>query len=319
MAKTIAFSLWAILCLAATVVCAQSSDSAGGKGIDFPGKLLRKMQARTTDLNQRLTKQTAYCLQRMQRQEEKMRKKLSRVDSIAAKQLFSGSAEQYAAMAQKIKTDSGSANNSLNGVYRPYLDSLQGIMKYLGTPASIQALQAKMADADQAQAFIQQRKQQIRDYISQHTSLQNVLGKEYSALNQEAYYYSQQLREYREMWDNPGQLEQKALALLNKLPAFQTFMTNNSQLAGLFHLPANYGSTEALAGLQTRDQVASQIQSQVAAGGPGGQAALQSIQRAVLPSRKCAASGACKHSRRHPAGTLPGVPNAPVESDRDVR
>ncbi|WP_431213461.1 hypothetical protein ACQ86N_00555 [Puia sp. P3] len=58
------------------------------------------------------------------------------------------------------------------------------------------------------------------------------------------------------MWNNPDQLQQKALGILNKLPAFQQFMKNNSQLAGLFHLPGNYGSssTAGLAGLQTKDQ-----------------------------------------------------------------
>lgn len=275
MAKIIAFSLWALLCLACMVTCAQSTDPAGSNPVDFPGKLLRKMQERTTGLDQGLTAQTTRYLQRMQQQEEKMRKKLSRVDSNAAKQLFTGSAEQYTALANKMLTDTGAPGSGLNGTYKPYLDSLQGMMKYLGAPGPVQQLQAKMADADQAQAFIQQRKQQIKAYLSQRADLQNLLGGRYAALNKEAYYYSQQLREYREMWDHPDQVEQKALAMLNKLPAFQTFMKNNSQLAGLFHLPGNYDSPTALAGLQTRDQVASQIQSQVAAGGPGGAGALQ--------------------------------------------
>jgi hypothetical protein len=133
-----------------------------------------------------------------------------------------------------------------------------------------------MADVDQAKAFVQQRKQQISQYIGQHANLQGLLGAPYAGMNQDVYYYSQQLRQYKEMWNNPDQLEKKALAVLNKLPAFQAFMKNNSQLAGLFHLPGNYGSPESLAGLQTKDVVAQQIQNQVAAGGPGGAAALQS-------------------------------------------
>jgi hypothetical protein len=53
-------------------------------------------------------------------------------------------------------------------------------------------------------------------------------------------------------------------------------MKNNSQLAGLFNLPGNYGSPQGLAGLQTRDQIGQLIQNQVASGGAGGAAALQS-------------------------------------------
>lgn len=275
MFKSLAPWLAALLCLASMVTHAQSPDPADSKVFDFPGKLLRKMQARTTELDQRLTKQTERYLKKMQRQEERMQKKLYKVDSNAAKQLFEGSAAKYAAIAQKMKADTGLPGTSLNGAYRPYLDSLQGMMKYLGAPGAVQALQAKMGDADQAQTFIQQRKLQIKAYLTQRTDLQNLLGNEYAALNRQTYYYSQQLREYREMWDHPDQLEEKALTLLNKLPAFQTFMKNNSQLTSLFHLPGNYGSPAALEGLQTKDQVASQIQSQLAAGGPDGANALQ--------------------------------------------
>ncbi|MHA4811649.1 hypothetical protein ACX0G9_26370, partial [Flavitalea flava] len=67
----------------------------------------------------------------------------------------------------------------------------------------------------------------------------------------------------------------KALSLLNQLPAFQNFMKSNGALAGLFGLPGNYADPQALVGLQTRTQISQLIQSQVAAGGAGGAAALQ--------------------------------------------
>lgn len=123
---------------------------------------------------------------------------------------------------------------------------------------------------------MQQRKQLISQYISQHASVQGLLSKSFAGYNQDVYYYSQQLREYKETWNIPDKLEQKALQLLNKLPAFQDFMKNNSQLAGLFRIRGDYNSSQALAGLQTRDQVSQLIQNQVAAGGPGASAALQS-------------------------------------------
>ena len=266
----------ALLCLVQTISHAQSAHPAADKAQSFPSRLLGKLQSTTANLNQQLTEQTTKYLQKMQRREDRLRKKLSGVDSNAARQLFGNSQQQYAALMQKIRTDTGSRNQTLSGTYMPYLDSLQGTMKFLGVPGQVQALQAKMGDANQVQSFVQQRKQQISQYITQHTDLQGLLGKQYAGLNKDAYYYSQQLRQYKEMWNNPDQLEQKALTILNKLPAFQTFMKNNSQLAGLFHLPGNYDSPEALAGLQTKDQVAQQIQSQVAAGGAGGAAALQS-------------------------------------------
>jgi hypothetical protein len=115
---------------------------------------------------------------------------------------------------------------------------------------------------------MQQRKQQISQYIAQHTNLQNLAAKPLAGMNQQVYYYSQQLREYKEMWNNPDQLTKRLLAQVNRLPTFQNFMKQNSMLAGLFQVPGNYGNAKALDGLQTKSQVARQIQTQVSGHAP---------------------------------------------------
>ena len=279
--------------------------STTDKIIHFPATFFSRIQGKTADLDKHLTEQTEKYLAKMAKREERLKKKLYKIDSTAAKNLFANSSHQYAALAQKLRQDTGSHSQSLSGEYQPYTDSLQGSLNFLqknpqllessasANPAGntvspvvqaqlqssvsqLQALQAKMQDADQIKAYIQQRKQQIGDYITQHASLAGILGKQYQGYNQDAYYYSQQVQEYKEMLNNPDQMERKALSLLNQLPAFQNFMKNNSQLAGLFNLPDNYDSPQGLVGLQTRDQVNNLIQSQVAAGGSGGAAALQS-------------------------------------------
>ena len=178
----------ALLCLIRSVSYAQEGaranvDSVADKTIGFPSRLLGKLQARTDKLNTQLTQQTTSWLQKMQRREEKMRRKLAAVDSAGAKQLFDGSQQQYAALAKKIQSDTGTAAIGLKGTYLPYADSLQGAMKFLGAGGQMQALQAKIADAGDAQVFVQQRKQQISQYISQHTDLQNLLGKQYTGFN----------------------------------------------------------------------------------------------------------------------------------------
>jgi hypothetical protein len=231
----------------------------------------------------------------MARQEARMQKKLAGVDPAAAKSLFDASAGQYAALAQQMARDTGLHGRSFSGVYPPYLDSLQGSVAFLhqnpqglsgattrqltqvqGANSELQALQAKLVDADQVKAYIQQRKQQLAQYVSQHTNLQSMLGKPYAGMNRQVYYYSQQLREYKEMWNDPDKLTRQALALANRLPAFQAFMKDHSMLGSLFRVPGNYGSSQALSGLQTKDQVAQQIQGQVSAGGPAGASVLQS-------------------------------------------
>ncbi|MDO6433188.1 hypothetical protein Q4E93_21440 [Flavitalea sp. BT771] len=262
--------------------CHAQDDPDGKDGLlHFPSRLFNRIQSKTAKLEDQLTHQTEKYLRRMQRREQRLYKKLYKADSGAAKSLFNGSAEQYAALGQKLASDTGASGLHLSGEYQAYTDSLQGMLKFMKDPRAagaltqLNSLEAKMQDADQIKEYVRQRKQQIAQYIQQHSNLAGLQGKEYQGLNQDVYYYSQQVRQYKEMLNDPDKLEKQALSLLNKLPAFQAFMKQNSQLAGLFNLPGNYGDPASLSGLQTRDQVAALIQQQVSAGGAGGAAALQ--------------------------------------------
>jgi cell shape-determining protein MreC len=135
--------------------------------------------------------------------------------------------------------------------------------------SQLQALQAKMQDAAQIKGFMAQRKQQIGQYITQHASLQNVLGKPYAQMQQNMYYYSAQIKQYQAMANSPDQLEQKALAMLSRLPAFQGYMKTNSQLSSLFSLPGSSSGPQILAGLQTRNQISESVKSQLTAAASG--------------------------------------------------
>jgi hypothetical protein len=287
-----------LLFCAAFMDCrAQSVDSITGKALSFPARLLARIQKKTTGLNSQLTQQTERYLQKMAQREAKLQKKIAGVDSNAAKTLFAGSAEQYAALEQRMRTDTGHRGQGFNGAYPAYLDSLQGSVAFLkqnpqllsssgaqaqlrtasagqlgqlqGAGSELQALQAKMGIADQAKAYLQQRKQLIAQYITQHSNLQGLLGSSYAGMNKDVYYYSQQLRQYQEMWSSPDKMEQEALVLLNRLPAFQTFMKSNSMLGGLFNIPGGYGGPQAISGLQTKSQVGALVQGQVGGGAAG--------------------------------------------------
>jgi len=270
-------------------------DSVADKVLDFPSRLFARIQSRTARLNEQLANQTDKYLQKMEKREREMQKRLTSIDPVAAQRLFAGSLQRYATFQQQIKKDSGGRQIAFSGVYLPYLDSMQGSMAFLrqnpqllanagsktlagiqGASGQLQAYEAKLMDADQAKNFIRQRQQVIGQYLTQHGNLQSLLGKSYADMNKQVYYYSQQLREYKEMWSNPDKMEQKALALVNRLPAFQTFMKTNSLLGGLFKVPGSYGSPQTISGLQTKDQVAQSVQGKVAAGGTGGASALQS-------------------------------------------
>jgi hypothetical protein len=272
----------AFLCLAFSSACAQSVDSTAGKLLNYPTRFFGKLQARLTGLNSQLASQSQQYLQKMARSEAKLQQKLMASDSTGAKQLFAGSAQQYAALIQKLKTDTGSSRQRLSGQYQPYADSLQGELGFLkknpqllnnvnpaslqGSMSQLQAVQAKLQVAGVAQVFIQQRRQQITQYLSQHSSLQGLEAKYTSRVSQDAYYYSQRVGQYRDMLSNPGKLGQKALSMVSGLPAYQNFMKANGQLAGLFKLPSAGGgggsAAQPLPGLQTHSQIATQVQNQ---------------------------------------------------------
>ena len=173
----------ALVCLVRMAAYAQSSSNerpantpASGdlpdKVINLPSRLLSKLQSRTQQLDQQLTQQTTSYLQKIQKREARMRKKLSAIDSAGAEQLFQHSDQQYAALVQQLKTDTGNPGTHLGGSYLPNVDSMRVGLDFLNKNSSLvngagnanrvgntvsqfRTLQAKMIDADQVKAYLQ--------------------------------------------------------------------------------------------------------------------------------------------------------------------
>ena len=295
MSYKLALSLAAALCLTATVSNAQTVDSALTKLSNFPTKLMSRINGQASSLNQQLARQTQKYLQHMARKEAKLRAQLYKTDSAKAATLYPNDPQQqYAALLQKFRQDSSRVFTSMGPEYLPYADSLQGMLGFLSknptalnanpaqlaaiqsSLAQVQQLQAKLQQADAIKQFIQTRNTQIQQALSQYSQLPSGVGNTMQGYNKEAYYYAEQVREYRQMLNDPGKMMQTALGLLNRLPAFTNFMKQNSFLAGIFSVPFGYDDPAALSGFQTRDQVLAMVQSQVSQGGGAGAAALQS-------------------------------------------
>src|SRR5665213_2424823 len=100
--------------------------------LNFPSRFFSKIQNKTASLDQQVTRQTEKYLQNMAKQEEKLRKKLNKVDPAAARRLFSGSGQQYAALEKRMTSDTGGRINiPLSGEYQPYTDSLKSTLSFL--------------------------------------------------------------------------------------------------------------------------------------------------------------------------------------------
>jgi hypothetical protein len=287
------------LLLAIPILChgQDQPDAASdpvNKITNFPTSLFSKVSSQTADLQQQLTRQTTAYLQRMARQEEKLRAKLYKADSAKAAALYPDDPkQQYATLIQKFRQDSSRAFHSMGPEYLPNADSLHGALSFLsrnpallnaspalqskmqGSLASLQQLQAKLQAADVIKQFIQARQAHIQQVIGGFSHVPSGISNALSGYKKQAYYYSAQVRAYRDMLNDPGKMMQTALVLLNKVPAFTSFMKKNSFLSGIMGVPAGYGSEQGTQGLQTRDQVMSMIQSKIGSGGPNAASSLQ--------------------------------------------
>lgn len=295
--------LLALLAAGPLVSYGQSVDSLTNKVVNFPSKLFSRIRSKSADVDQQLSRQTEKYLEKMARREQRLKEKLSKADSAGASRLFANSGQQYAGMIQKLNGDSTVHSKATTGTtYLPYMDSLQTSMRFLQqnpqllnagkdvglaqqASAQLQQTQSRLNATEEVKAFVQQRKELIKQYLSRYTNLPSGLDKEYQGLNTEMYYYAQQVQRYKDMLNDPDQLEKKALSLLNQTSAFQAFMKSNSQLASFFSLPGNASNPAtpqaALAGLQTKDQMQQLMQGQIAPGGTGGMSTLgQNVQSA---------------------------------------
>jgi hypothetical protein len=185
-----------------------------------------------------------------------------------------------------MRGEMGSATTVLQGPYLAHADSIRVSLGYLQqhpeslSPAQAaawqkqlpevsgqwQQLQSRLADAGQVRQFLSERKQVIQQYLGSMTHLPSAVAREYRGYNQAVYYYSSQLQQYRNLLDHPDQLQEKALAVLNRAPGFGDFMKKNNQLAMLFG-GLETGTARAIAGLQTRDAVQEMIKAKVGKSG----------------------------------------------------
>lgn len=237
---------------------AQDTLSAANKIAALPSRFFSAIDSKTASLENKLTKQTEKYLNRLARQENKLKRKLSRKDSTAAKKIFDSSAQRYKALTEKIRSKTNRVENALAGQsdYLPNLDTLTTSLNFLSQKGNgllagngqakqakevldnIKGLDGKMQQAEQVKAYIRERKQQLKEQLSQYG-----MAKDLAKYNKEAYYYAAQVKEYKAMWEDPEKIQEKAMELLNKLPVFQKFVQENSQLAGLFASPGSFSST----------------------------------------------------------------------------
>jgi hypothetical protein len=272
-------------------LCVQAQEDTASVSSPISSSYLEVVNKKAVSLEQKLDKQSEKIITQFLKQESKLKRKLARKDSTAAIAVFGDAKERYNKLQQKL------ASTEKLKQYIPSLDTLSTSLKFLEQHPQLMAitkdgpaklkeamskvngLQTRFQQAEEIKKFIRERKQYLKDQLGKLG-----LAKELKQLNKQAYYYSAQVNEYKQVLKDHKKAEQKAIELLSKTKLFKDFLRKNSQLASLFRLPGgpNDPTTIAsLAGLQTRAQVNGLVQQQIVAGGPNAQAQFsQNMQQA---------------------------------------
>lgn len=270
MKKLIGFFITICYLSAPFISSAQEDSSFADKAVALPSTFYAKLNDKISGIDQGLDKRTERLLHKIEQREAKMYKKLWKKDSVAAKELIGNAKQRYASLREDAKQQADRLSK-FSQVYSGKLDSLGTTFQFLesnkllspelkdkigNSTEALKVLQGRFNQTDIIKKYLKDRKQLLASQLEKFG-----LAKELKQLNKQIYYYQQQVKEYKELWENPDKLTAKLLTFAQKIPAFKNFFANHSQLASLFNLPGSAANDPAsLAGLQTRASVLQDIQ-----------------------------------------------------------
>jgi hypothetical protein len=236
---------------------------------DIDSKTIKGLQKEYTTLQSKLDKQSEKLLSGMRRKENRLYEKVvTSTDSLKTKDLFTNDVKQrYADLQSNLSGKTDKLNRFPLKEYVPGIDSMQTSLDFLlknqslptdklqqlkSLSTTLENLQDELQKANDIQAFVREREAALKDQL-----LNSGFAKQLTGINKDVFYYQQQLQEYKSLLNDKEKLKEKLLETVRTLPAFQKFWQKNSYLAALFPMPANFGTAQALVGLQTRASIQS--------------------------------------------------------------
>lgn len=175
--------------------------------VTSPDKVYASLSKKSLAVENRLDRTTEKYLQKLLRQEAKLRDKVAKVDLLKAKEIFSGIEEKYVALqsTQKLSNYSqvhsghpDSLTVSLNFLKATGLSSLE----LKSTLVQCSTLQVKLDQTEAVKKFLSERKRLLKENLEKPGML-----KEWKDFSKQAYYCSAQSKEYKQLWQEPTKLE----------------------------------------------------------------------------------------------------------------
>jgi hypothetical protein len=280
-----AFYQTLILLFAGHFCAAQSTGNLPDNTLNLPSTFFAKIQKKYTSIQASLERKTAKYLRKMERQEKRMQRKApadsgrmaqTNIDSIYT--AFRLGLQDKKPTGKKVNLSQYNAFADTMTTSFAFLRQYPGLSDKAKLPAeALEKLKRRLNASQKIKEFMAQRKEQMREALAKYTHIPASLKNQYDALSKSCFYYSANVKKYRDMVSDPQKIEKKALGLLTQMPLFQKFMKENSQLASLFGMPTGSGEAgiQNLAGLQSRSSVQQIIQQRIASGGPNAMAMIQ--------------------------------------------
>ncbi|MCX6318024.1 MAG: hypothetical protein NTW29_12080 [Bacteroidetes bacterium] len=285
--KTLFTGFMTLLCLSLSAQqVVEKADSSLAQLSKLSTKYVQAISSKTDKYYHAVTAKTEKTLERLAKWEAKIKTILEKASPETAQRLFANDQLTFASLLEKYKQGKVAADN-YRGPYNEYRDKLTTTINYLEhkkdqlnqtvlkplqeAKDKTAKLNERMKQTDALQQFIKERKKQLMEHALQYLGKSKYLQK----ITKENWYYVETIKNLKQTLSDPRKTEELAMKLLEKVPGFTGFLQRNSMLASLFRTPDAGGGAASLAGLQTRAQVNSLIQNQLAAGGPNARETFQ--------------------------------------------
>jgi hypothetical protein len=219
------FLLPGFIFLSINSFCQSGIDSIVNK-ID-PQRFISSVTSKARKLEKNLTEKSNKILLEMEREEQKIYQKMIKAkDSIIAKAKIEEIKNKYSSIRKSLAIEN--ANK-----YIPELDTIITSFKFLQQMGvsgdldqailSTAALQQQFNVSEHIKQFLNERKEQLKTSFKKFR-----ITKRLQKINKKVYYYSAQLKEYRNLLKDPKKIQKKAIELLGNTKIFQEFMKKNS-------------------------------------------------------------------------------------------
>lgn len=234
-------------------------ESNQTKYLNVVNRKLDIFQSRVLSLNRK-----SYT--RLARWEAKLRRQIEKINPALASKLFNDNRFNFSKL-ESIQRSGEQALLNYRARYDQYRDKVSINVKYLSQKNQevsnelykrtkelddeVRKLDSLMSVTEGLEEKIKQRRTELLSSLQQALTSNRYSRK----ISREAYYYSEKLRNYKEIFSDPHDVEIKLLSVIQQIPGFSQFAANNSFISGMFPGLTTSSTSTIIEGLQTKQQI----------------------------------------------------------------